>query len=215
MVEAVVAVGLIAILTALLLPAIKRARTAASQIACASNLRQVGIGLTQYFTDCRSLPVRANLLAYTNPNVMKYQDEPDTVADVMQRYVKSRAVFYCPANSLRRTVDSWWPYTSGTIAGSYQYPFWLNSYEWLIPYPNYQRLTSDTILAADYLGAMLDYNDHLNVVAWNHEKLPDGSPCGMNMLYGDGHVQWHASNYGFQVYGGGFENVYWFYSKQP
>ena len=214
LVELLVAVGIAAILVAILLPAISRARAASSRVACASNLRQVGIGLTQYCNDWHSLPVRANLLAYMNPHVMKYQDMPDSVAGAMERYTRSRAIFYCPVNSLSRNVQTWWPYSSGTIAGTYQYPCWLSSDAWLIPYPDYKRLTSDLILASDYLGATMDNQGTLHVVAWNHEKLPDGSPCGMNVLYGDGHVQWHASSLGWQVFGAGFDGVYWFYPKQ-
>jgi prepilin-type processing-associated H-X9-DG protein len=215
LVELLVVIGIVVLMVAILLPLVSRARSAGFRVACASNLRQVGVGLTQYAMEWRCLPVRANLLAYMNPHVMQYQNMPDSVAAVMEKYTKSRAIFYCPVNSLGRNVQTWWPYTSGTIAGTYQYPFWLSSDEWVIPYPDYRKLTSDRILASDYLGATMDNQAHLYVVAWNHEKLQDGSPVGMNTLFADGHVQWHPSNLGWQVYGVGFDGVYWFYPLLP
>ena len=55
----------------------------------------------------------------------------------------------------------------------------------------YRKLTSDRILATDYMGATLDFEGVIHIVAWNHEQLRDGSPRGMNMLFGDGHVEWN------------------------
>src|SRR5436190_23674242 len=56
LVELLVVIGIIAVLVSLLLPALKRARWAAERIACASNLRQVGIGVANYVTRYRNYP---------------------------------------------------------------------------------------------------------------------------------------------------------------
>lgn len=64
LVELLIVIGIITLLMALLLPALSKARTYASQVACASNLRQCGQILFMYANDNKgSLPYR-----YKAPN---------------------------------------------------------------------------------------------------------------------------------------------------
>ncbi len=51
LVELLVVIGVIAILASLLLPALKRAREKGNEIACISNLKQVGVSLAMYLSD--------------------------------------------------------------------------------------------------------------------------------------------------------------------
>jgi len=55
LVEMLVVILLIAVLVAILLPALARAREAARQVTCASNLRQWGLALTNYATQCEDI----------------------------------------------------------------------------------------------------------------------------------------------------------------
>jgi prepilin-type N-terminal cleavage/methylation domain-containing protein/prepilin-type processing-associated H-X9-DG protein len=48
LVELLVVIGIIAVLVSILLPAIARARSHANALKCLSNLRQLGLGITQY-----------------------------------------------------------------------------------------------------------------------------------------------------------------------
>jgi prepilin-type N-terminal cleavage/methylation domain-containing protein/prepilin-type processing-associated H-X9-DG protein len=218
LVELLVVIGIIGILISILIPLMSKAQAAAKSVQCGSNLRQVGIGLTRYFNDFKHLPVRDGFTSLTNPHVFAYWTFggaiDSRVADLMEKYVGSRKVLYCPANSLGRTVENYWPNSeNGTYAGNYQYPFWLDDQFWIIPKPDYRRLTADRVLAADYLGVILDFDNTIRIVAWNHEKLQDGSPRGMNMLFGDGHVEWRRSENRWQMWGYNFESIYWFWAN--
>jgi prepilin-type processing-associated H-X9-DG protein/prepilin-type N-terminal cleavage/methylation domain-containing protein len=65
--ELLVVIGIIGILIALLLPAVQAARAAAASAQCLSNLRQIGLGITQYANQNGSFPqYRAEYPPITN-----------------------------------------------------------------------------------------------------------------------------------------------------
>jgi prepilin-type N-terminal cleavage/methylation domain-containing protein/prepilin-type processing-associated H-X9-DG protein len=60
LIELLVVIGIISVLTALLLPAVQRARDAARRTECRNNLHQMGIGLHNYHEAHLAFPIGAN-----------------------------------------------------------------------------------------------------------------------------------------------------------
>lgn len=59
LVELLVVIGIIALLISILLPALNRARESANRIACASNMRQIGVMMFMYHQEYRVFPAAA------------------------------------------------------------------------------------------------------------------------------------------------------------
>ena len=213
LIELLVVIGVVTLLIGILLPALSKVRESSRRTQCASNLRQIGVGLHRYFNEFRSLPMRPFPLDVNNPHVLHFQHDAEDVSDLMLKYCGSgsKQVLYCPDNPEDRNPGNWWPFRTGSIAVTYQFPFWLSKdIGWQIEYPDYKRLASDRLLACDIL-ATSDGVAH--VVEFNHRLDRNGTPVGMNMLFGDGHVEWNSGTRGWVLYGWYGAAVYWHYAQ--
>ncbi len=100
LVELLVVIGIIALLIAMLLPALNRARAQSNQVACASNLRQLGIAMIMYTQDTGYYPgARWNTTYETSgPNSNAGGIDYAVWPTRLRKYMGgSNKAFYCPA----------------------------------------------------------------------------------------------------------------------
>jgi len=118
LVELLVVIGIIAILIALLLPAIQRARESAARTQCANNLKQIGLAVYAYESINGYLPnhgsfgadkysVHARILPYIEQSAL-YQQISFAVPVTSQPIVTGQriALFICPSEVNDRSASS-------------------------------------------------------------------------------------------------------------
>src|SRR5436305_5243636 len=93
LVELLVVIGIIALLIAVLLPALSKARRQAQETACASNLRQLGLALTMYVSEQKYFP---GDIYQTSKGVIV-----NAWAPRLRLYMKgNQGLFWCPSRDL-------------------------------------------------------------------------------------------------------------------
>jgi type II secretory pathway pseudopilin PulG len=213
-----VVIAIIAILAAMLLPALARAKKMAHRTSCINNLRQQGIALTLYADESSDFyPVWHTWVAYGG-QVAKVKPSDAAYAQAsanggfetnrpLNKYVgNSLNVFHCPADAGDANYTNSPP--CWTVYGvSYYMPFWFDTLgvrhvggasDW--PWPqagNQGPIKSSEVAKASTTKLMLgDFpwygrNDNAFASAWHNDK---GKPF-FPTLFGDGHV----SNFRFPV----------------
>ncbi len=117
LIELLVVIAIIAILAAMLMPALSAAREAGKRTACLNNLRQIGTALEMYIQDnrdrlpcCRSFPGKP----------AAGEESLDSLPDTLQSYLENKNIYECPSDSPSETTD-----------GKTLFQAWGSSYQWM------------------------------------------------------------------------------------
>ena len=117
MVELLVVIAIIAMLAAILFPVFARAKAAARNTQCISNLKQIGAAITLYMADYDSLfPSAVDPSDKFDPNIWagfpafaaRIPSMPE-MHEALQPYVKSHEVFHCPSDTGSEVLDLHFP----------------------------------------------------------------------------------------------------------
>lgn len=203
LVELIVVLAITSVLIGLLMPGLRAARESARRLMCASNERQIGVGFAIFAKDQNErMPESWRLGRGDLTEMMSLstgEKPPEDTEDLPDRstfeglgwllplaggYVDSKTCFYCPSHCGDHNIEKY----DGMFHCTDRAPVYCNYH-----YTGHQRRVTD-----DQGNVTLERRIYGN--GQRQVLLTDGlrvrndfsHGSGMNVLYADGSVEWHA-----------------------
>jgi prepilin-type N-terminal cleavage/methylation domain-containing protein/prepilin-type processing-associated H-X9-DG protein len=209
LVELLVVIAIIAVLISFLLPALRRARQKAADVYCASQLRQIGVGVHMYVNEFRgylpyndqsgrNLFAAAGTITYQNGDIHTWQKHFTGLGKLYALgYVKSAQVFWCGSEGTPEDLSgSQHPsqglrsFTQASVSDDIWTEYWYRCNRGYQDYPGHptERITAarsprDGLVMC---AGPQPIFPQTSVVNWN--EIHQGR--GFNLLFTDGHVVW-------------------------
>jgi len=199
LIELLVVIAIIAILAAMLLPALSAAKQKAWTIRCNANLHQIGLGLRMFADEANGrYPASGAVIPWnlTDPNA-----SDNSWMQQIYRFTQNTNVFHCPANA-RFPADQQSPFNyfnSGRAAFMGAGAF-VSVDDKKIRFPSAFVLSGDTVWSTQVITDTdidADKDDYVNNCVGNAAS-PDSRSMewrihsqGQNILFADGHAKWY------------------------
>jgi len=197
LIELLVVIAIIAILAAMLLPALSSAKRRAWTISCVSNLRQTGTGMKMYADDNQELyPQSWGKIAW---NTAVPDSWTNGWMQQVFRYVLNTNVYHCPGNAqLPLENQSAFNYFNGVRAAFIVEGGFASVRNTSVAFPSAFVLSGDTIDNDQYFAADDCDKDDYTQNCVGGETTPgirwvewQAHTKGQNLLFNDGHVKWY------------------------
>ena len=198
LIELLVVIAIIAILAAMLLPALSAAKQRAWTISCNSNLHQISLGMTMYADDNNGFyPESGGTIPW---NVIDPETGKNSWMQQIVSFVGNTNVYHCPSNqTLPLTEQSLFNYFNGVRAAYVVANGNASVDSKKIMFATQYVLSGDTL---DFETNDADKDDYTQKCVggpangfsvepdyqWEQWQAHNG---GQNILFADGHSQWY------------------------